>query len=380
MSAPSVSQLTSMSTLANWAPSVACVEADLTQLFTLDPLSDSRWDAFVNSHPRGSVFHQKAWLQALFRTYRYRPVVLTSAREGEPLSDGIVFCRVSSWITGTRMVSVPFADHCEPLLSGNGDGLQLDSLNFSQWMHNECDRHSRKYVELRPLSSDGYRIGTMVPGQSFWFHSLDLTPALEEIFRGMHKDSMQRRIRHAERQQLSYATGSNDQFIDDFYRLLVITRRRHQLLPQPRAWFRNLIASMGQNVCIRVVCKDRVPIAAMLTLHHRNTVVYKYGCSDERFHNLAGMPFLFWKVIEEGKASGAQVLDLGRTDLDNEGLTVFKDRLGAARRRISYLRYPQGAQRQGAQTSQHPAARRLLAALPDRFMPWAGRVVYRHMG
>jgi len=118
----------------------------------------------------------------------------------------------------------------------------------------------------------------------------------------------------------------------------------------------------------------------MLTLHHRNTVVYKYGCSDERFHNLAGMPFLFWKVIEEGKASGAQVLDLGRTDLDNEGLTVFKDRLGAARRRISYLRYPQGAQRQGAQTSQHPAARRLLAALPDRFMPWAGRVVYRHMG
>ena len=311
-------------------------------------------------------------------TYGYRPLALTSTPEGESLSDGIVFCLVHSWITGSRLVSLPFADHCDPLL--DAEGIRIDSPEIAEWMRAECNRQHRQYIELRPLSSDGRTNGLMEPGQSFWFHNLDLTPPLEKIFSGLHKDSMQRRIRHAEREQLSYEAGSSDHLVDDFYRVLVITRRRHRLLPQPRAWFRNLIACLGDNVRIRVARKNRVPIGAMLTLHHRDTVVYKYGCSDERFHNLAAMPFLYWKLIEECKASAAHLLDLGRTDLDNEGLAVFKDRLGAVRRPLGYLRYPSGAVRKGVKASTSPMVRGLFAALPDVVMPWAGRLVYRHMG
>jgi CelD/BcsL family acetyltransferase involved in cellulose biosynthesis len=369
-----------MSALSTWAVSVEHADAPLTRLFTIDPLSDSRWDALAASHPKASVFHQKAWLQALSRTYGYRPLALTSSPEGGSLRDGIVFCLVQSWITGSRMVSLPFADHCDPLLNEHGDGLQVDSPEFSEWMRLQCDAQRQQYIELRPLSLSGHANGRMVPGQPFWFHALDLTPSLEKVFSGLHKDSMQRRIRHAEREQLSYEAGSSDQLVDDFYRLLVITRRRHRLLPQPRSWFRNLIACMGENVRIRVARKERVPVAAMLTLHHRNTVVYKYGCSDERFHHLAGMPFLYWKLIEEAKGAGSELLDLGRTDLDNESLAVFKDRLGAERRPLSYLRYPSTALANGVKPSGHPVVRRLFATLPDVVMPWAGRFVYRHMG
>jgi hypothetical protein len=369
-----------MSTLSAWVASVERADAPLTQLFTIDPLSDSRWDDLAASHPKASVFHQKAWLQALSRTYGYRPLALTSSPEGKSLTDGIVFCLVRSWITGSRMVSLPFADHCDPLLNENGEGLQLDSPEVSEWMRVECNTQHQQYIELRPLSSDGRANGLMIPGQSFWFHTLDLTPPLAKIFTGLHKDSMQRRIRHAEKEQVSYEAGSSDQLVDDFYRLLVITRRRHRLLPQPRAWFRNLIACTGENVRIRVARKEHVPVAAMLTLHHRNTVVYKYGCSDERFHHLAAMPFLYWKLIEEAKGSASELLDLGRTDLDNESLAVFKDRLGAVRRPLSYFRYPSGAVAQGVKPSGHPAVRRLFAALPDVVMPWAGRLLYRHMG
>ena len=65
----------------------------------INPLSDDRWDALVDRHPRASVFHQRGWLEALERTYGYKPLALTSAPEGQPLKDGIVLCRVSSWIT-----------------------------------------------------------------------------------------------------------------------------------------------------------------------------------------------------------------------------------------------------------------------------------------
>ncbi len=345
------------------------------QLHTIDPLSDSRWDDFVASHPKASVFHHRGWLKALASTYGYQSVVLTSSPPGKRLTDGIVFCQVKSWITGIRMVSLPFADHCQPLLNEIGDSFEL-----AEWMRTECRRHHWKYIELRPLSWDTHSDCSLVASRSYWLHTLDLVPSLEQIFRHLHKNSIQRRIRRAEREQLSYETGRSEQLLNDFYHLLLITRRRHQLLPQPRAWFRNLIACLGQNVQIRVARKDRVPVAAMLTLHHRNTVVYKYGCSDKRFHHLAAMPFLFWKLIEESKTAGADQIDFGRTDLDNAGLTAFKDRFGATRRRLTYFRYPESAQEKGVMASDLPAVWRLFSVLPDVLLPWAGRLVYRHIG
>src|SRR5207245_5150625 len=133
--------------------------------------------------------------------------------------------------------------------------------------------------------------------RSYCFHELDLTASLEQIFRRLHKDSIQRKIRRAEAERIEYEVGRSKQLVDQFYRLLLPTRRRHQWLPQPQAWFRNLVDCMGDGIQIRVARKDGNPIAAMLTLRHGATGVYKYGCSDEKFHSLVAMPFLFWRLI-----------------------------------------------------------------------------------
>ena len=345
------------------------------QLFTLDPMLDRRWDDLVASHPGASVFHQLGWLEALHRTYGYRPIVLTSTPPGEPLSNGIAFCEVNSWITGSRLVSLPFADHAEPLLS-DIDGIP----EFTEWMLRECIRQNWEYVELRPLSREIQSGSFLAAGQSFWLHTLDLEPSIEKLFYRLHKNCLQRRIKRAEHEHLSYEKGTSEGLLDDFYRLQMITRRRHQLLPQPRSWFRSLVACMGSNLEIRLARKDGIPIAAILALYHRRTVVYKYGCSDERFHRLAGMPFLFWRLIEESKMAGAEQLDLGRTDLDNTGLVDFKDRFGSTRRRITYLRYSESAWKRSLVESYLPAARRIFSVLPDALSSRFGQLLYRHIG
>ena len=137
---------------------------------------------------------------------------------------------------------------------------------------------------------------------------------------------------------------------------------------------------MGADIAIRVARKGHTAIASMLTLRHRDTVIYKYGCSDERVHHLAGMPFLFWRLIEESKAAGAEQIDLGRTDIDNLGLTAFKDHLGAARRTITYQRFPVTKKKSGKKLEDLKTIRRLLAAVPSWISPWVGRLVYRHLG
>ena len=338
-----------------------------------NPLTDPRWDDLVARHALASAFHQRGWLEALFRTYGYNPLVLTSASEDKPMSDGIVLCRVSSWITGTRMVSLPFSDHCEPLL----DDPQ-DLSEFVKWLRAKRDSQRWKYIELRPLAQirDDY---SAHPSQSYCFHELDLSPGLEQLFRNLHKDSIQRKIQRAEREQLSYETGRSEALANVFYRLMLKTRRRHHLLPQPRAWFKNLIEFMGEKAQIRVAAKSGTPVAAMLSLSHGSSVIYKYGCSDERHHSFGAMPFLFWKLIEEAKASGAQKIDLGRSDLQQESLIAFKDKFGATKKLLHYYRYPPESKHKATAWGEH-AIRQCFSMLPDSVSSTAGRLVYRHMG
>jgi hypothetical protein len=92
------------------------------------------------------------------------------------------------------------------------------------------------------------------------------------------------------------------------------------------------------------------------------------------------MPFLFWRLIEESKAAGAMNIDLGRSDLDQEGLLVFKDRLGAERKPLTYYRYPRTEHRQISAMKGSISIHRLFAALPTLVSSTAGRILYRHVG
>jgi hypothetical protein len=118
----------------------------------------------------------------------------------------------------------------------------------------------------------------------------------------------------------------------------------------------------------------------LLTLRHRGHVIYKYGCSDGAFHQLGGMPFLFWKLIEESKTTGAECIDFGRSEMDNEGLVTFKDKFGTTKRTLTYYRYPQTRKQTAGSWGDSQLARRMFSILPDGVLSVAGKVLYRHIG
>ena len=68
---------------------------------TFNPLQDFRWAEFVGGHPAASVFHSPDWIEALHRTYRYEPVVYTTSPPAEEPTNGILLCRIKSWLTST---------------------------------------------------------------------------------------------------------------------------------------------------------------------------------------------------------------------------------------------------------------------------------------
>lgn len=348
------------------------LEDQFTDLYELDPLQDPRWNDLVQRHPHGSVFHSTGWLKALRSTYGFDPVVITTSASHESLANGLVFCRVKSWLTGQRFVSVPFSDHCEPLVNGADE---LDYLLLG--LKRKGRKENCKYVEIRPVAyRPGSRTGLGL-SLTYELHRVDLLKSLEVLFRGFHKDCVQRKIRRAERENLQYEEGTSEDLLQKFYRLLVITRRRQYLPPQPQDWFRGLVAAFGKDLKIRVASKDGVAIASILTLSYKKSMIYKYGCSDSALNRFGGTALLFWKTIQEAKETGCEELELGRSDVDHRGLIAFKEHWGASGRRISYWTYPHGDN--GLPDVWKTLARHIVPAVPDLALETVGKLLYRHI-
>jgi len=343
-------------------------------IYEVNPLQDPRWQALVDSHPYASVFHDTAWLKSLRSAYGYEPAVISTCPPSLPLTNGFVFCRVTSWLTGRRYVSLPFSDHCDPLVD---DVQQMHELLLH--MKAMVDRSRWKYVELRPTSvgpTDKISYGR---SNSFYLHRLDLRKTKSELFRGLHKDCAQRKVKRAERESLRYDEGISEALLESFYRLLVKSRRIQNLPPQPMAWFRSLIAAFGGRLKIRLASKDGVPVASIMTLLHRRTMVYKYGCADRQFNKYGGMALLFWRTIEEASDKSLDELDLGRSELDNSGLVAFKEHWGAKRYLLNYWRYPLAAAAVETQLRAR-IVRKMFSVPADWPLIAAGRLLYRHIG
>jgi CelD/BcsL family acetyltransferase involved in cellulose biosynthesis len=361
-------------------PSVIQSETAVPSVRRFDPLSEPGWDEFVERSSSASLFHTRAWLEALHKTYGYKPVVFTTSPEGGRIDNGIVFCRVESWLTGRRLVSLPFSDFCQPLVDNHRDQDALfEALDL------ERRKGGWRYVELRPFDE----IETARPmyhvSSTYFRHEIDLSPSVSTLFLNLHKNSIQRKIRRAEREGLEYQEGTSDAQLDAFHRLMVITRKRHSVPPQPKAWFRNLVRSFGNALKIRLALKDGRPVAAMMTIRHKDTLVYKYGGSEAQFSPMGGMHLLYWRSMLDAKQSGLKTFDLGRCEVGQTGLLTFKKRWGAVEMPLHYVRFTDPG---NAREVFEPASRSINARIakqvfshaPGPVLSALGGMLYKHVG
>jgi len=351
------------------------ISSPYTGVYAIDPLRDSRWPELIARHPNASVFHTRGWLGALQATYGFAPVAFTTSAPNEHLTNAVLFCAVRSWLTGSRFVSLPFSDHCEPLIECAEQFGTLCAYAGALRV-----REGRKYLEMRSANPCLEFAKEFGRAHTYTLHRLDLRPSLDALHKGFHKDCIQRKISRAERESLTYEAGRSPLLLQQLYGLLQLTRARQHLPPQPFAWFQNLVACMGRDVCIRIASKGSQPIAGIMTLDHGKKMVYKYGGSDAKFNNLGATPMLFWRAIKDAKDAGMEELDLGRSDLDNPGLITFKERWSPVRSTLTTWRTPAETVSPSFEHLKMRLAKAVYACLPDRILTLAGRLLYRHIG
>ena len=188
-----------------------------------------------------------------------------------------------------------------------------------------------------------------------------------------------RNLKKAQKSNLRIEQGTGQEQIDDFYLLHLNNRRRQGIPVQPKRFFnllRKNILVKGLGFVLSAYLNTEC-IAAYIFLHWGQTLTYKYGASnperlDSRPNNL-----LMWEGIRWGCENGYQILDMGRSSLENVGLRKFKSRWGAEETPLTYSTL---STKPLSSTSEN--LERLMHTLIRNSPPWVcrltGELLYKH--
>lgn len=334
----------------------------------LDPLVDPRWRALVDRSPQAGVFAHPAWLSLLARQYRY-PVTALAVGDDASLAAGLPLARVESRLTGRRLVALPFSDFCAPITDAQERLVPLGKALL--------DEHGRSglRVEVR-WALDGLPGAHVVP--RFLHHRLAIPEDLEPFERGL-RSQVRRNINKARREGVLVEAATDRAALETFYELHLRTRRRQGVPTQPKSFILGFQELFRQDLGFVLVARhEGRPLAAAVFLTSGDTMLYKYGASDERHLELRPNNLLFREAIGLACERGLRWLDFGRTDFGHDGLRSFKLGWGSDEREISYT-YLGSVPDDG-----DGRASRLLARAVRKGPLWLGRGVgtalYRHMG
>jgi len=343
------------------------------ELFVLDPTTRDDWDTMVSVFPEASFFHSRAWLKVLERSYGYRPVLLVGSCREEPVLI-LPFLEIRSPLTGCRGVSLPFSDHCPPLISKTAQKIQVEEFLTSLGREKGW-----KYFEIRGdgALSDGAR-----PLTSYLFHTLNLEPDASVLFKQFRKGTRST-IKKAQREGIVVVGDRAWSSMAEFYRLHCLTRKKHGVPPQPLAFFKELhkqAIEQGSGLVVTAYLKGK-SIAAGVFLEFNGAVIYKYGASDTRYQRLGANDLLLFHAISHYCERGCRTLDFGRTSPANEGLARFKSGWGTSVRTVNYFRKNLGTGKfisKGYEKS--TLINSVFAHLPAGASRFVGKKLYKHFG
>ena len=120
-------------------------------------------------------------------------------------------------------------------------------------------------------------------------------------------------------------------------------------------------------------------VASAVFLRDGDVVHYKWGARRSNNRSCANH-LLFWNAIEEF-ANRTRLLDLGRTDIRNQGLMRFKNELGASASPMPSSFYPRAPRQVSPEvlTGSRAIVARIWRRLPIFATELAGRVTYRFL-
>jgi lipid II:glycine glycyltransferase (peptidoglycan interpeptide bridge formation enzyme) len=340
--------------------------------FMLLDIDDDRWASYVHSHPSSNAFHHPAWAKLISDCYGYRAFVCAIIDENHRILAGSPFIDINSWLTGHRWVSLPYTDFCPPLSTNESALSQL-----IEGFHSTYQKHIIPSIEIRWTVPPENRINFT---SEFVLHHLLLSDNIKSIYRKI-RSNHRLNLKKADRNGVQIVNVDNKREYDFFYKLHTQTRKRLGVPVQPKKFFDliwdKLIAfDLG---FVLIAYHHKQPISGALFLNYNNTVIFKYGASDEAYWKLHSNKLLMWRAIQISCEKGYKIFNFGNSPINNQGLRQYKLGWGSIESDLIYShigRIPS--------TSQHRFIDKIMSKVirnsPAVVCRSVGELLYKHFG
>jgi len=258
------------------------------------------WDAYVDAHAGGTIFHRTQWKQAVERTFGHRATFLWAERDGRIA--GVLPLFAVATLKGRALVSVPY---------GVYGGILADDVEAEAQLLEAARALAAservKYVELRSRTANGLGLPEN-----------DLYVTFERQLPEQAEDCLAiipRKSRAAVRNGRT-KFGVRSEFSDDFTALYGLYARNVRRLGSPTFPFRfleELRAEFGDTMRVQnTLFEDRV-VASVLTFYHKDVVIpYYSGCDDNYFFTQCNN-VMYCDLMEDGVRRGFRRFDFGRS-------------------------------------------------------------------
>jgi FemAB-related protein (PEP-CTERM system-associated) len=284
------------------------------------------WDNFVASNPAATCFHWYGWRRPLSDILGYQSHYI-AAFEGETIVGILPLFFVSSRLFGKSMVSLPFCSYggvvaasseaCNELLA---HGISLAKANRAA------------YLEVRNLNVQAAEI----PLQDLYVTFRKSLPTTIDDKMLCIPSKRRNMVRRALKQGLTTEVAPN---LDAFFDLYLQNARAHGTPALPKAFFAELIASLGDKLDILFV-KDVSgrAVSCIMNFYAHGDIHAGFAgeAADARFSSANDLKY--WALMVHAVQRGCTVFDFGRSKVGT-GSYSFKKLWGFEAQSLAYS-YP----------------------------------------
>jgi len=304
----------------------------------IDPITDHRWDDFIVKHAEGTIFHSSAWARVLRERYGdvYKYYILESVM-GEILG-AVPFFHLRNALIGNRLICLPSADSCFPLVNNKNDYNELLAGAV-----NEVNQNMASTVEIRGWRGLGLPEECAIHrGPLYEFvHVVDLKRDLETLRTSMKRNGRYN-LRVAERQSFTLKLGQDEKDLRTLHKMLLDALKKHHALPPAYSFFQSIFRHLiipGNGLMFFAELRGKI-IAGNLYLCFKDTALCKYSAQINSYFEYRPNYFLHWKAIEHFNKKSFRSYDFGGTNPNDQTLLFFKRNWGGEENTQSFYYYP----------------------------------------
>jgi serine/alanine adding enzyme len=332
---------------------------------TIQSTDAPAWDAYVDNHPRATLYHLSGWKNVIEKTYGHRTYYLMAMEDKSsaiPRNDkkekvyelsatrdelkgisvvGVLpLVHLRHFLFGNSLISIPFFDLGGILADGNDTekALLSEAIKLGQELkiNNIELRHIEPLSWLNKTNSTNTNnpINSMNPTNLVTYETkshkirmvLDL-PESSEILMESFKAKLRSQIKKPLKEGLKSEVDGSE-LLDDFYKVFSINMRDLGSPVHSKSLMQNVLEEFPEKSKIVMVYKDDQPIACSLVVGFKGTLENPWASALREYSRLSPNMLLYWSMLEYACNHGFNYFDFGRSSPD-EGTYKFKEQWGA---------------------------------------------------